>query len=279
MTDHSGAGHVVASTVQPLNTWIHCVASYDGDTQRLYINGLLADSSSGVGIFDWDEAFFSEGIGGHQYDPGNPMDYRFNGKIDDVRIYNRALSADEIQKLYVTEGGLNAGLVAYYPFDGDGRAAIPAGLDAVVFGAVPDLDRFGNPAGALRFVASDLYINYAYYGPIYGYWSGAYAVVPDAECLDPTGDFTVSLWARPDSYGPSMVALSKHLGWVGGEGTWHVEMSPLWVFEANPQWNGYPRTTSLVITGQWMHVCFTYNRASTEWVSYANGIRTDSGFQ
>ena len=191
MTDHSGAGHVVASTVQPLNTWIHCVASYDGDTQRLYINGLLADSSSGVGIFDWDEAFFSEGISGHQYDPGNPMDYRFNGKIDDVRIYNRALSADEIQQLYGSEGGLNAGLVAYYPFNDNANDESGHGHDGINHGAVPTMDRFGNA-------------NTAYY--FNGQGGGQYVEIPASSELD-NRDFAICAWIKPQ--GP-------YTDWPGG---------------------------------------------------------------
>ncbi len=41
-----------------------------------------------------------------------------DGKIDDLRIYNRALSASEIERMYK---GANGGLVGYYPFD-DGTA-------------------------------------------------------------------------------------------------------------------------------------------------------------
>jgi hypothetical protein len=52
----------------------------------------------------------------------------FSGKMDDVRIYNRALSAQEIAQLYALGGGhidesnnvaVSSGLVGYWPFDGN----------------------------------------------------------------------------------------------------------------------------------------------------------------
>ncbi len=43
---------------------------------------------------------FSDGIGG-----GVGAESDFKGLIDDVRIYNRALTADEIKRLYQIGGG------------------------------------------------------------------------------------------------------------------------------------------------------------------------------
>ncbi len=42
----------------------------------------------------------------------------FHGAIDDIRIYDRALSSNDIQNLY-QENGWIGNLVAYYPFNGD----------------------------------------------------------------------------------------------------------------------------------------------------------------
>lgn len=52
----------------------------------------------------------------------------FYGVLDDVRIYNRALSASEVQQLYQYESTpppsfLTNGLVAYYPFNGNANDA------------------------------------------------------------------------------------------------------------------------------------------------------------
>lgn len=87
--------HAVRSGTLPLSQWSHCVGTYDGSVQKLYINGILAGSDNWVGSVDFDSGFYAEGIGGKSSDSS----YMFNGKIDDVRIYNRALSEQEIQQL------------------------------------------------------------------------------------------------------------------------------------------------------------------------------------
>ena len=76
------------------NLWHHAVGLYDGTTLRLYIDGSQVASASASGNITY-------GAGGIAI--GRDGDYSgsyFNGVIDDVRIYNRALSADEIRLLY-----------------------------------------------------------------------------------------------------------------------------------------------------------------------------------
>jgi hypothetical protein len=71
------------------------------------------------------------------YPPGTwPVSWDGDGYLDNVRLYNRALSADEIRQLYVAEGGLNAGLVAYYPFDGNANDASGNGNNGTANGSV-----------------------------------------------------------------------------------------------------------------------------------------------
>ena len=96
ITKYNGAGeHKVESDVVPANEWTHCVGTYDGKIQRLYINGRLAGVLEWAGTVDWDDRFLAEGIGGQSWDKHQ----RFLGSIDDVRVYDRALSADEVAEL------------------------------------------------------------------------------------------------------------------------------------------------------------------------------------
>jgi PKD repeat protein len=73
----------------PLNTWSHVAATYDGSTQKLYVNGALVGSRSQSGSIDTSTGKLR--IGGNSI-----WGYFFAGYIDEVRIYNRALSAAEI---------------------------------------------------------------------------------------------------------------------------------------------------------------------------------------
>ena len=70
--------------------WTHLAATYDGSTQRLYVDGNeVAKQPLSGSIQTSDQPLY---LG------GNPiLDEFFRGRIDEVRIYNRALSADEIR--------------------------------------------------------------------------------------------------------------------------------------------------------------------------------------
>jgi PKD repeat protein len=73
----------------PVNTWSHVASTYDGSTQKLYVNGALVGSSRQTGSIDVSTGKLR--IGGNSI-----WGYYFAGYIDEVRIYNRALSAAEI---------------------------------------------------------------------------------------------------------------------------------------------------------------------------------------
>ena len=79
--------------------------------------------------------------------------YYFNGAIDDVRIYDRALSAMEIEELYD-----DSGLLAHYPFTGSADDHSGNGYHGEVFGATLTDDRFGTPNSAYSFDGVDDYI-------------------------------------------------------------------------------------------------------------------------
>ena len=69
--------------------WNHLLLTKSGSTLTLYVNGV----NQGQRTMSQITPIASIGIG--QGDP-----YRFDGSIDEVRIYNRALSADEIGQLF-----------------------------------------------------------------------------------------------------------------------------------------------------------------------------------
>ncbi|MCK5450125.1 DUF2341 domain-containing protein, partial [Candidatus Pacearchaeota archaeon] len=69
--------------------WNHIVQVYDGSNQRLYVNGNLSTSSALTGTISANTNSILIGD-------------LFNGSIDEVRIYNRSLSADEVYQQYVS---------------------------------------------------------------------------------------------------------------------------------------------------------------------------------
>ncbi|MBD2410097.1 hypothetical protein FACHB389_08865 [Nostoc calcicola FACHB-389] len=78
--------------------WVHLVGTYDGSTIRLYVDGVQIGNNPLTGNILVDDNPVTIGAAENYYD-GFPLGDRFNGLIDEVRIYNRALSATEVKNL------------------------------------------------------------------------------------------------------------------------------------------------------------------------------------
>ncbi|QFY11590.1 DNRLRE domain-containing protein [Nonomuraea phyllanthi] len=89
-TDPVTSWTVSGTSPLPVNAWSHVALTYDGAALRLYVNGQQAAQTA---------------LSGSLYDDGSPLriggnaawsEY-FSGLIDEVRVYNRAQSATEVQ--------------------------------------------------------------------------------------------------------------------------------------------------------------------------------------
>jgi hypothetical protein len=71
--------------------WHHAVVTYDGESSTLYVDGELIGSQAAVGVWNgpWYLGYIGAFIG----------ERHFNGLIDDVRIYSRVLTEEEIAEL------------------------------------------------------------------------------------------------------------------------------------------------------------------------------------
>lgn len=81
---------VVAASNLALNTWTHVAVTYDGAAMRIYVNGALVRTTNTTGAIRTSTGAFR--IGGNSV-----WGEYFAGTIDEVRVYNRALSASDIQ--------------------------------------------------------------------------------------------------------------------------------------------------------------------------------------
>ncbi|HET8606476.1 MAG TPA: LamG-like jellyroll fold domain-containing protein, partial [Gaiellaceae bacterium] len=90
------------TTTPPLGTWTHLAASYDGSTLRVYQNGALQAQKAVSGAIDTSTGPLR--IGGD-----NVWGEWFAGLIDDVRVYNRALTTTQIQTDMTTPVGGSGG--------------------------------------------------------------------------------------------------------------------------------------------------------------------------
>jgi hypothetical protein len=74
-------------------TWTHVTMTFNGTDTKLYLNGILANADSAPGI---GSAYFSSLNIGHNV----PNNKYLQGSIDELYIYNRALSPAEVTQLY-----------------------------------------------------------------------------------------------------------------------------------------------------------------------------------
>jgi hypothetical protein len=89
---------VTAPTATPVNQWVHVAGTWDGSTMRLYINGSQVATTARSGTITVESKTVTIGAGRN----GTAMDEFFAGRINEARIYSRALSASEVQQVYLS---------------------------------------------------------------------------------------------------------------------------------------------------------------------------------
>ena len=135
------------------NQWAHIVFTCDANSAKCYQDGVLINTfpSNGNAILAGNAAF------GRMNHPANDA---FNGKLDDIAIYNRALTQQEITNLYNSSLPQTTclpayvptnGLVGYWPFCGNANDESGNGNNGTVNGATLTTDRFGNANKAYDF--------------------------------------------------------------------------------------------------------------------------------
>ncbi len=92
-------GSLLAEDALKANTWTHIVLTMGPDGAKLFING-LPDAESEV--VSHNVGFHSKPYFGAE-NHGARVEYFFGGKIDDIRIYDRALSDSEVKRFYSYE--------------------------------------------------------------------------------------------------------------------------------------------------------------------------------
>ena len=86
-------GNLIISTISlPFNTWMLLTVTNDVNNVRSYINGALTNTASGTLVS-------ANGVTSIGYDT-NRTNYPFKGNISNAKIYNRALTAAEVQQNY-----------------------------------------------------------------------------------------------------------------------------------------------------------------------------------
>lgn len=174
----------------------------------------------------------------------------FQGLIDDVAVYDAALSSAAIRQLYHNHA--HADLVASYYFDGNATDASGNGHDGSINGATWAPDRNGNVNNALSFDGND------------------YVLVNDHPDLRFTQGLTVTAWIRETTRGSYAKVLSRRSG---------SYFYFLGVDNGRP-YGGIGNGSSYTVTqktinmplDQWHFIAFVYDNSTDSMHIYYDGI-------
>jgi len=165
---------IIAANTLDFNQWQHLAFTYDGSYIRLYKNGNLVDSTAANGTITQTTQSFNLGILDYQ---GSP--FHLNGRLDEIRLWDVALSQNEIIGWMCTPIDLThpnySNLMGYWKLnDGNGTLvsdASPNSLDGTLYNATWNLSTscFGSTIIPLTYVPDN---NFEAYLEINGMGNG-----------------------------------------------------------------------------------------------------------
>jgi hypothetical protein len=232
------------------NVWTHVALTYDGAAMRMYKNGVCEDTLTASGNLSLansssDEPFYI----GRNSEWGE----YFSGRIDDVRIYSRALNASEIEA-FCSEA---AYLVAYWKLDetsgGTAHDTSSNGNDGTLYNMENGDWVTGHVEGALKFNGSDEYVR-----------------VYDDSSFDIADKITLAAWINPDNASSWRTIASKfaHTPSCRKDLYWFLYNNKIGACLAGPCSGNWTPNVS-ISTGTWTHVALTYDGAAMK--MYKNG--------
>lgn len=250
---------VDGTTTIATNTWYHIAASIDGKTVKVYVNGILENEA----VQTQTPNFSTETARIGNRNSSN--DVTHNGRLDDIRVYNRALSAAEVRALY----DWAAGPVGWWKMDeGTGTTTVDSsGNDSTCsFTSMPSQPWVSGKYGrALNFDKTDDLISCG-----------------SASVLDTLPSMTVGAWIYPQTNTDWIMIANKSdngnpdTGWIFESNTTSRTLE-LWASTTGTQLKRvsandvYPFNT-------WSYVSFTWDGSltATNVHIYVNGIEVPS---
>jgi hypothetical protein len=94
----SGLGWDLTGGTSNLNDWSHVVATWNGSSAQLFVNGVLADNTNDPAATGVYNASNAAGFIVAQSDTGSP----YTGSVDEVAFYDSALTPSQIQNHFNT---------------------------------------------------------------------------------------------------------------------------------------------------------------------------------
>lgn len=278
-SDGSDHSYATATSALTVGSWVHVAGTYKkGTATKVYINGVEWASST---TFTGNTAKKTQSVKIGAREGTSGFSELWDGTIDEVRIFNRALSAAEIATLYDNSYGLLSSSRSVY----DDGASVLTSYEPTTKPRVAHLDMETLLNGKLEDMAgAGLHGTMAGTTATTGKVGGARdfngvsdrVVVPDASSLDIGQQLTVSVWIKTDTLGGRGRIVEKggpNYPWEYGlfRTDSYIEFI---VWQPNG-WNYNWVGGGALVPGQWHHVVGTYqNKAAMK--LYVDGVLVSS---
>jgi gliding motility-associated-like protein len=148
---------VTATNPMPVNEWHHIAATYDGSQTKIYVDGVVNNTTSAPLSINHNVSNIKVNIGAGL--ANNSPAYLFKGELDEIRVWNVARTATQIQQSFnSTLQGNESGLVAYYDFNqgiaGGNNASVTAVVNTVNSASNGVLTNFAKSGTTSNFVGN-----------------------------------------------------------------------------------------------------------------------------
>ena len=254
---------ITGRTIIPNNKWTHAAGRYNNATNTfsLFINGVL-DTSAVIAAppsLNNDSILigFGRGLGNN-----------FTGKLDDIRIWNRALSGAEIGQYFRTSLSVNSGiyngLVLSLPLQKPESTGIRFSTD--------DYSGAGNNCynrGVSAFNMSNSLSTTVTYNECAEFdGNNDYLSSPGNTAISPVQEITMEAWIYPRS-NSNCIIIQK--GSDDGAVTNFRLAIQNKTLVAGLKQNYNFTTSDTILTNRWSHVAFTYEYLTGKYLFYLNG--------
>ncbi len=256
--DSTSSDLATSSFTPTPGTWYHIALTYDGSTLTLYVNDEVVASAATSRTIGYDGHAFLIGADSNN----EQVSFFFPGLIDEVEIFDRALSADEIQSIY--DAGSHgkckptclappSGLIDWWP--GDNTAADIEGNNNGTLKNGATFDN-GKVDRAFGFNGSNQYV--------------------DVGLVDLPNTFSIDAWVNPNDTSTSPVivgnddAVNGYLFEILSGGALYASVD-----NSGSVTQAFTNS-SLVTTGSWHHVVVTYDGSAFEF--YVDGLAANPAF-
>ena len=253
----------------PTQNWTHLVVTWDGTRATFFKNGAISTvirtNINTIYFNDHDLLIGADTVDGNFY----------HGIMDDLRIYNKALSDVEVRALYESQSttpttqpqtppdpsiAVPQGLMAYYAFDGNFNDTSGYGNNGSPIGNVPFVD--GKVGKAAKFDGA------------------SYVFVKDNDSLDLPDAFTFCAWLckEPQDEGRTAILCKGETDgffdvpyrYFLGYGADYPEICLIDELQSN---SAEHYSNTIVENNQWTHVSVSWDGRNVRF--YKNGVLSD----